>query len=77
MSNLILLCYRHHRLVHEGGYSIETGSTNTQGARFFRRPDGRVVPQNGYLVDDWMDESVDADQGGGVNSEQVRWAKLT
>lgn len=71
VSNLILLCSQHHRLVHEGGYSIETGSTNTQGARFFRRPDGRVVPQNGYRVDDWMDESVDAGQSGGVNSEQV------
>jgi hypothetical protein len=23
LANLVLLCYRHHRLVHEGGYSVE------------------------------------------------------
>ena len=40
LSNLVQLCRRHHRLLHEGGFSLER-----QGDRLtFRRPDGRVVP---------------------------------
>ena len=40
IDNLVLLCRRHHRLVHEGGYSIER-----LGDRFrFRDPWGRPIP---------------------------------
>jgi Domain of unknown function (DUF222)/HNH endonuclease len=41
LSNLIQLCSHHHRLVHEGGYSVER---RRGGAVRFRRPDGRAVP---------------------------------
>jgi hypothetical protein len=41
LSNLALLCRRHHRAVHEEGYKIERQS---DGALQFRRPDGRLVP---------------------------------
>jgi hypothetical protein len=41
LSNLIQLCTHHHRLVHEGGYSVERRGA---GAVCFRRPDGRAVP---------------------------------
>ncbi len=41
LSNLTLLCRRHHRTVHEGGYSVER---RPDGTLEFRRPDGRVVP---------------------------------
>jgi hypothetical protein len=41
LSNLIQLCSHHHRLVHEGGYSVE----RRRGGRVrFRRPDGEPVP---------------------------------
>ncbi len=40
LSNLVQLCRRHHRLVHEGGYGLQTG---TRGALVFHRPDGRVI----------------------------------
>lgn len=41
LSNLLLLCRRHHRLVHEGGYRVEA----CRDRRFrFRRPDGRRIP---------------------------------
>ena len=41
LSNLIQLCTHHHRLVHEGGYSLERRG----GGRVrFRRPDGQAVP---------------------------------
>jgi len=41
LSNLALLCRRHHRAVHEEGYQIER---QPDGELQFRRPDGRPVP---------------------------------
>jgi len=41
LSNLALLCRRHHRAVHEGGYQVARGP---DGALQFRRPDGRALP---------------------------------
>ena len=41
-SNLILLCFFHHRLVHEGGYSV---LGNPEGEVDFVKPDGTVVPR--------------------------------
>jgi hypothetical protein len=42
LSNLALLCCRHHRAVHEEGYQCERQS---DGALRFRRPDGQVLPE--------------------------------
>ena len=42
LSNLALLCRRHHRAVHEEGYQLEPLS---DGALQFRRPDGRMLPE--------------------------------
>jgi hypothetical protein len=41
LSNLALLCRRHHRAVHEEGYQVER---QPGGALQFRRPDGRTIP---------------------------------
>ncbi len=41
LSNLALLCRRHHRAVHEEGYQVER---QADGEFCFRRPDGRVLP---------------------------------
>ena len=41
LSNLVLLCRRHHRAVHEEGYGVEH---RPGGALAFRRPDGRLLP---------------------------------
>jgi hypothetical protein len=41
LSNLALLCRRHHRAVHEEGYQVARGP---DGALLFRRPDGRALP---------------------------------
>jgi len=42
LSNLALLCRRHHRAVHEEGYQVER---LPDGELRFRRPDGRSLPE--------------------------------
>jgi len=42
LSNLALLCRRHHRAVHEEGYQVARGS---DGELRFSRPDGRQLPE--------------------------------
>ena len=41
MDNLVLLCRRHHRLVHEGGFGIET---RPAGEFVFSLPNGKAIP---------------------------------
>ncbi len=41
LENLVLLCFHHHRLVHEGGYTIEE---DPAGGRRFRNRHGVVCP---------------------------------
>jgi hypothetical protein len=42
MTNLILLCRRHHRAVHEAGWAIEGHPASKLR---FVRPDGRALPE--------------------------------
>jgi hypothetical protein len=42
LSNLTLLCRRHHRAVHEEGYRVCRAS---DGTLRFTRPDGRPIPE--------------------------------
>jgi HNH endonuclease len=41
LDNLVVLCRHHHRLVHEGGFSVRR---TPAGELEFRRPDGRLIP---------------------------------
>ena len=45
LDNLMLLCTKHHTLVHEGGFRIDK---DFQDRWFFVRPDGIAVPDYGY-----------------------------
>ena len=45
LNNLMLLCTKHHTLVHEGGFRIEKDYRDNW---FFARPDGIAVPETGY-----------------------------
>jgi len=40
LDNLTMLCTHHHRLVHEGGFTVQT---RRDGRRYFARPNGRPV----------------------------------
>ncbi len=42
LSNLVLLCRRHHRAVHEENYQVDR---DIDGALRFHRPDGRLLPE--------------------------------
>ncbi len=55
LDNLLLLCSRQHRLVHEGGFCIKR---DYQNHWFFRRPDGRAVPNCGYQAQDMLDDDI-------------------
>jgi hypothetical protein len=55
LDNLILLCTQHHRLLHEGQFSIRRDGDSM----FFERRDGRVIPKCGYRTEDSIDESND------------------
>ena len=58
IDNLVHLCSFHHRLVHEGGFSIERAGKTT----IFRRPNGKVIPGVG---------SCQAVRGPGVTAQNA------
>lgn len=53
VDNLMLLCWRHHQLLHEGGCRIRR---DYRGEYYFVRADGRVIPRCGYRADDFTDD---------------------
>ncbi len=55
LDNLLLLCTRHHRLVHEGGFAI---AKDYLDCWYFKRPDGQAVPHCGYRLEDALDDDV-------------------
>lgn len=52
LSNLVLLCRRHHRAVHEGGWHIQG---DPAGTLRFIRPDGFALPTPQPLHQDRRD----------------------
>jgi hypothetical protein len=53
VDNALLLCWRHHQLLHEGGYRIRR---DYQREWYFTRADGRAIPRCGYRMDDCTDD---------------------
>lgn len=56
LSNLALLCRRHHRAVHEEGYQLDR---MPDGELRFRRPDGQVLP-DALAAPDVPEDAVEA-----------------
>ena len=71
LDSLVSLCPRHHRLFHEGGYTI---GTDAEGRWYFRRPDGRVIPAFGYRPEDMIDDDVDASAEGAFEYQDASGA---
>jgi hypothetical protein len=72
VDNLVLLCTKHHTLVHEGGFHIDKDFNDRW---IFIRPDGIAVPAIGYRTQDM----IDADIGGvsGANYDPPRGGLLS
>jgi len=66
LDNLMLLCSRHHRLVHEGGFRIDK---DYRDRWIFKRPDGRAVPQCGYRTVDMIDDGVNENDSTNPSAE--------
>jgi hypothetical protein len=58
LDNLMLLCSQHHKLIHEGGFTLER---DYQNQWFFKRPDGKAVPNCGYSSKDMVDDDIGND----------------
>ena len=58
LDNLRLLCTYHHRLLHEGGFSIVK---EADGTLRFLTADGRTIPRAGYRLDDFVDNTIVSD----------------
>jgi len=65
-DNMTLLCTHHHKVLHEGGFSIvkETGDTLR-----FVTADGRTIPQGGYRLEDFVDDDIGGDADGEPSAE--------
>ena len=65
----MLLCTRHHTLVHEGGFRIEKDFKDRWS---FLRPDGSAIPKFGYssqnMIDEDLFEVVEIPPAGGLLS---------
>jgi hypothetical protein len=61
LDNLMLLCRRHHRLVHEGGFSV---TRDRRGDVTFTRPDGRRLPSSAPVA---AHGPLDVDRGVGAH----------
>jgi len=64
-DNLVLLCRRHHRLVHEGGFGLERIACGTLQ---FTRPDGQVIAEHPRLP-----ETLDIDAFRGQPIDAADW----
>jgi hypothetical protein len=60
-ENMALLCTYHHRLLHEGAFSLVKEADETLR---FVTADGRTIPKHGYRREDFVDDGVD---GSGVD----------
>ena len=76
LANLVLLCRRHHRAVHEEGFRVQVDG---DGAIAFLRPDGRLLPE-APAAPDWDGNAlapVDrrlAEAGIGIDADTApRW----
>ena len=61
VEQLMLLCSKHHTLIHEGGFRIEK---DFQDHWTFFRPDGIAVPEIGYHAIDMLDDEVGYEDQG-------------
>ena len=70
LANTILLCSKHHQLLHEGGFAIHK---NFQGRWYFRHSNGEIIPEG--LV--YRPTMYDASRDAFVDHDYVREPAMT
>jgi len=75
MSNLVLLCRRHHRLVHEGGFGLHAYPS---GDLSFSLPNGKAIPDSAHgrsrgNVEDILDANRKSGLGIDAKSAVPAW----
>jgi hypothetical protein len=65
LANTLLLCRRHHRLLHEGGYTIDK---NFEGDWKFKTANGKVIPNSPIFKEDYYDDPLGDNPLGGIPS---------
>jgi hypothetical protein len=65
-ENMALLCTYHHRVLHEGGFSIVKEADDT--LRFITA-DGRTIPRHGYRREDFVDDDAGAGSTADTSAE--------
>jgi hypothetical protein len=72
-DNMTLLCTYHHRMLHEGGFSIEKQADETLR---FVTADGRTIPRCGYRLEDFVDDDIGGCEGDETSAEGFRTTKV-
>ncbi|HTK62258.1 MAG TPA: DUF222 domain-containing protein [Pseudonocardia sp.] len=72
LDNLVLICGRHHRLIHDLGFRIRGRGTELT----FHRPDGRTIPPAGTPMSGTLDELITGHVGGRIDDDTITptWA---
>ena len=68
LDNAILICSHHHRLLHEGGFTIHK---NFAGEWYFRTAEGKVLPEAPVYKPEGYDASRDAFKGNNQVKEPL------
>ena len=66
LDELTLLCPYHHRLHHEGGFSIVK---EADGTLRFITADGRTIPRCGYRHEDFVDDGIGSEDDQNTSAE--------
>jgi hypothetical protein len=66
-DNMTLQCDYHHRLLHEGAFSIVKEEDDTLR---FVTADGRTIPRNGYRLEDFVDDDMGRGDVGGADASR-------
>jgi len=67
-DNMTLLCTHHHRMLHEGGFSIVEEADDTLR---FVNAGGRTIPRNGYRLEDFVDDDIGGEGDADPSREGV------
>jgi hypothetical protein len=73
-ANMTLLCDYHHKLLHEGAFSIVK---EEDGSLRFVTADGRTIPRSGYRLEDFVDDDVCVGDDGDADASRDAFCTAT